>query len=419
MFEPCQVTPDEKYAAEVARVGFMASAPFYAHYFYAEMQEVFTKDVPTAATDGRHIFINPEYLASLKPMERIFVYAHEVDHVISRHPQRMKHYLRENDIKGKPADMRQWNHATDYVINAGLIEQGVGMMNPDWLWDKDTAASDLAEDVYVRKYKGNPPDRGSTWGDGGKGQKGAKGDGTDGGGFDELLPPPVDPVTGKEDVPSDGEFKEAVARAAAAAKAMGKMPASLQRKVDEIMDPQVDWRDHVRMLMAGHLGANRETWDTLNRRYAALGALASTPVAQLPGRRGYGADTVAVVVDNSGSIGEKELSAFFAEVGGVLADVKPKRVVLIWCDAAVQQVDEARSLDELSDIRVKGSPGGGGTDFRPPFGYLEKEGIVPESLIYITDLYGSFPDKAPAYPVVWCASTDVEVPWGDVVRIKV
>lgn len=125
------------------------------------------------------------------------------------------------------------------------------------------------------------------------------------------------------------------------------------------------------------------------------------------------------MIDNSGSISERVLSAFFAEVGGVLADVRPRKVVLIWCDAEVRQVDEARSLDELADIRVKGSPGGGGTDFNPPFEYLATEDIVPDTLVYVTDLMGSFPEAPPGYSVVWCASTDLTPPFGDVVRIKV
>lgn len=419
---PCEPTPNEKYAAEVARVAFMAACPFYAHYFYSEMREMFTKDIPTAATDGRTIYINPEYMLERKPMERVFIYAHEVEHVICRHPQRGKHYSREGNIQGTPYDPEQMNIAEDYVINAGLMEQGVGMYNQDWLYAPDVTGDQLAEDVYVRKYKKKPPGQGQTFGQAGKGAKGAQGDAraqAQGGAFDQVLDPAVDAVTGKEDIPSDAEFKEAIARAAAAAKAIGKLPGNLQRRIDEILEPQVDWREHVRMLLTGHMGANRETWDSLNRRYAALGALASNPVPQFPGRKGFGADTVAVVLDNSGSIEERELSAFFAEVGGVIQDVRPKRVVLIWCDAVIHQVDEARSLDELADIRVKGSKGGGGTSFIPPFEYLAKEDISPDALIYLTDLCGPFPAKPPAYPVVWAATTDQEVPWGDVVRIKV
>lgn len=423
-YQTCTPTAEEKYALEVARVGFMASCPFYAHYFYSEMKEVFTYDIPTAATDGRNIFINPKYVAGLKLAERVFVYAHEVDHVICRHPQRAKHYRSEKEISGKPFDHDQANVAMDYVINAGLLEQGVGQMNPSWCYDPNTTGEDLWEEVYVRHYKDKPPGQGggSTFGGSGKGSKGAKGDGqadAAGGRFDNVLDPAVDPVTGKEDIPTEAEFKEAIARAAGAAKAMGKFPGSLQRRVAEILEPQIDWREHVRMLLTGTMGARHETWNRLNRRYAALGALSSRPIPQFPGRRGFGAGTVVCVVDNSGSISEKELSAFFAEVGGVLADVRPKKVILMWCDAEVRQVDEARSLDELQHIRAQGSPGGGGTNFRPPFDYVEREGIVPDQLIYITDMMGCFPDEKPGYPVMWCKTTDYEAPWGEQVRIKV
>jgi predicted metal-dependent peptidase len=418
-YQDCTPTTEEKYALDVARVGFMSACPFYAHYFYAEMREVFTYDIPTAATDGRNILINPKYLAGLKPAERIFVYAHEVDHAISKHPSRGKHYRSEGTLRGHEWDAQQANIMMDYVINAGLLENGIGMMNPSWMYADDVTGEDLWEDVYERKYKKNPggQGKGTTYGQSGKAPKGAKGDpaaDAQGGAFDTIFDPPTDPATGQEDLPSEAEFKEAIARAAAAAKAQGKLPGSLQRKVDQILEPQVDWREHVRMLMTGKIGSRSETWDRPNRRRLAL-----NPLVIIPGRRGFGADTVAVAIDTSGSIGERELNAFFSEVGGVLADVRPKRVVLIHCDAAINRVDEANTLDELNDIRAKGACGGGGTSFIPVFDYIEKEHLKPEALIYITDMYGSFPDKAPAYPVIWCKTTDVEPPFGDSVKIVV
>jgi predicted metal-dependent peptidase len=142
-------------------------------------------------------------------------------------------------------------------------------------------------------------------------------------------------------------------------------------------------------------------------------------MAVLPGRRGFGAHNVAVAIDTSGSIGEKQLSAFFAEVGGVLQDVHPRKIYLIWCDAMVHRVDECSSLDELAHIRAQGAPGGGGTSFIPPFEWLADNDVRPECMIYLTDMYGDFPKEAPAYPVIWCAITDADAPWGEVVRIKV
>jgi predicted metal-dependent peptidase len=68
---------------------------------------------------------------------------------------------------------------------------------------------------------------------------------------------------------------------------------------------------------------------------------------------------------------------------------------------------------------VKGSEGGGGTDFRPPFQYLEDRHIVPDTLVYLTDMMGPFPREAPHYPVVWCATTKTKGPFGETVHVKV
>ena len=76
------------------------------------------------------------------------------------------------------------------------------------------------------------------------------------------------------------------------------------------------------------------------------------------------------------------------------------------------------TLDEFEGLREKGIKGGGGTDFRPVFDYITEHDLKPETMVYLTDLYGDFPHEAPAYPVVWAATTNENVPWGDVVRIK-
>ena len=415
-FTPVEMTPSQKQAMEVARVGFMAACPFFAHFFYSEMKEMATLDVPTAATDGRTIFYNPEYMEGLKPAERVFVLGHETDHVMCRDPQRAATYAREGNCRGTPFDMQQMNVSMDYVRNALLLETGVGLMNPSWCYADDVTGDALAEEVYARKYKKQPKEP-STYGSSSKAPKGAKRDkaaDAAGGSFDQVLPPPVDPVTGKEDVPDDNQFKEAVARAAAAAKAMGKMPAQFQKRVDELLQPQVNWCEHVRTLVTGRIGARKETWDRPNRRRLAL-----NPMLILPGRRGHGAELVVVALDTSGSIfcAPKALEAFFSEVGGILADVRPRRVILIECDACVGRVSEAATLDDLDYTRKAGVTGGGGTSFVPPFEYLAEHGLVPDCMVYLTDLEGSFPKK-PAYPVVWCTIKDHPVPFGDKVVIK-
>lgn len=418
MYTKVKITNEQERAMEIARVALMTQTPFFAHYYYSEMIEHPTLDIPTAATDGRRIFYNPEYLAGLKPPERVFVLAHEVHHTVSRHPQRMKHYRNGGGLRGKDWQPELFNVCADYTINADLIESDIGLCNPAWLYDSTVKSTDLVEDVYVKKHK--PPQKG-------QGQNQAYGQKTRGGtpdqraqaaggAFDEVLEPDTDPVTGKEDIPSESEFREAIARAAGAAKAMGKMPASMQKLVDEILEPQVSWRERIRMLVTGKIGSRKESWDRPNRRRLVL-----NPIVIMPGRRGFGANDVVVVIDSSGSIyaDEKALSAFFSELGGIMADVRPKRIVLIHADAAVQRVDEARNLDEISHYRAQGTRGGGGTDFRPAFKYVAEQGIRPDALVYLTDMYGSFPSEAPGYPVIWCSITDEVGPFGETVKIEV
>lgn len=354
----------------------------------------------------------------------------------------MKSYREAGKLRNLPYDNNYFNICADFCINADLVDLKIGQINPEWLYHVDVKGDQLVEDVYVKYWKppprqpqgggGSQQDNQSPTGRGGNAPttsppnpragaapgapKGLKPDpraAAQGGRFDEVMEPYYDIATGREDIPSPGEFKEAIASAAAAAKAMGKMPASIERLVNEILEPQVSWREHIRMILTGRMGARSSTWARPNRRRLVL-----NPIVYLPGKRGYGAHTVACVIDTSGSISEAELSAFFGEVGGILQDIRPKRIIVIWCDAKVQRVEHVTTLDEVRHVMTK-SPGGGGTDFRPPFNYLKEEGIIPETLVYLTDMYGSFPREAPNYPVVWCATSDQKAPFGEVVKIEV
>ena len=75
-----------------------------------------------------------------------------------------------------------------------------------------------------------------------------------------------------------------------------------------------------------------------------------------------------------------------------------------------------------ASIRVGVAEGGGGTDFACFFSYLEKhcDPFEQALCIYLTDGYGTFPDKAPDIPVLWVATDDAvdHFPFGDVTRLN-
>jgi len=426
MLKRVSLNANEKEGLSIARIAFMNTCPFYAQLMIEIGELVPTRDLPTAATDGKRIYYNPDYfITKCKPQERVFILAHETSHLVKRHPTRFKHYKTVGKLRDLPWVEDFGNICADYVINAELIQAKIGACNPNWLYRKDVLPGEIWEDVYERLAKPGSPGNGKgqgnsvqTYGQNGGGVRGQQGDEvggapTTGRGFDVVLEPGKDPQTGMDDLPDEAEFLEAVARAYATAKAMGNVPGFVQRIADELLAPKVDWREHIRMLVTGKIGSRHETWSRPNRR-----RLVTNPIVIIPGKRGYGAERVVVGFDTSGSMSDPEIAAGWAEIGGILNDCKPREIVIIGCDTRVTHVHTVSTLDEFDVARLDGLGGGGGTRFEPVFEYIREHDLRPETMIYLTDMHGSFPIEAPGYPVIWAATTDQQAPFGEVVRIK-
>lgn len=74
----------------------------------------------TAETDGKNIFVDPDYFESLNENDRMFLIAHEIMHMRFEHMYRLK-----DKQTGKERDMYMWNIATDAIINANLERDGL------------------------------------------------------------------------------------------------------------------------------------------------------------------------------------------------------------------------------------------------------------------------------------------------------
>jgi predicted metal-dependent peptidase len=126
--------------------------------------------------------------------------------------------------------------------------------------------------------------------------------------------------------------------------------------------------------------------------------------------------TIGIGFDASGSC-VRRAPEFLAEVRAILFDCRPEKVILIQFDAKVQ---EFRELDPLMDdydfqFSVKG---GGGTDFRPVFERLAEEAEPPAAVVFLTDLFGDFPEEPPPYPVIWASVTEKkDGPFGETVHL--
>jgi len=422
------LTPQQEKLWSDTRAALIWHCPAFSHIFYSMLQNtgnkqnaVFTDDpaIPIAATDGNNLIFNvgPKGFFRFNLNQRVFIASHEILHCIFNHcgitfMLKMRGKVAYADGKTLPFDAEQMNMAEDYVINAILSESKVGQFPTDennqplGLLDAAIATSkDNSLDIYRKIFKQSNSGKG-----GGKGSQPGQGKGR----FDVHLDPGTsmgqDPVSANNNR-NPAQWDTEVAAGIAAAKAMGKLPAELQRALTDILTPKVDWREHIKSLFARKVGSGAFDWARPDRRLITRDIYA-------PGRSGFGAGTVVVGIDTSGSVGSKELDMFMAEVSGILEEIKPKRLVMIWCDAAVNRIDECEDISDLNTIRRKGAPGGGGTSFIPVFEAVAKEGLEPEALVYLTDGMGSFPRAAPAYPVIWGnIYKGSKYPWGDVVDI--
>ena len=406
-----ELTPEQKRKWIETRSAILWRCPAFTYILFqmlnptrGELAAVFTEDdevCPIAATDGSNLILNPKrFFGDFNLDERVFIVAHEIMHCILNHCALGYHMRRTGAVKyvdgsSLPYDHDRMNRAMDYVINDMLVSDRIGSFPKVGLHDPSIGTKDDAFiDVYKKLHKK----------DGGKG----------GGGFDVILQPGA--AQGQDpghavDNRSQTSWDTAVAAALAAAKAQGKLSANLERLLSEIVDPTVTWQDHIRGFFARKVGGGGYDWRKPDRQLILRDIYA-------PRRSGNGCGPIVVGIDTSGSIGQSELNQFFAELRGIIEDVRPSSITVLWCDAKVHKVDV---VEEAGDIDALKPHGGGGTDFRPVFDWVEENGVVPDALVYLTDGMGSFPVQAPKYPVIWgdIFKRPETYPWGEVVSVDI
>lgn len=345
-------------------------------------------DIPTLAVDGKHIFYNPDFIAKLElPLVKSAV-AHEVMHCV------LDHVTRRGD-----RDPEGWNIAGDYVGNAILKDAGF-QLGDGWLYDPQYNGM-TTDHVYSLLPK-----------TGGKGGGGSAPPGTS---SDSFWTPdsPNGPLCDVMQTPFDDreleaqDWKVATIQAANAAKAQGRLTGALQRFVDEITDTKVDWKEQLRRFITER-SKEDYSWTHANRHFLSQGIYIPSLYSETMGE-------VVIVIDTSGSIDDPTLKAFASEIEAIRDNARPARTHVIYCDCSIDHVAEF----EVNDLFRIETHGGGGTDFRPPFEYVNEHSIRPACLVYLTDLYGSWPDHPPEYPVMWVCTTDRECSWGETLRIEV
>jgi predicted metal-dependent peptidase len=230
------------------------------------------------------------------------------------------------------------------------------------------------------------------------------------GGIGQVLDAPVNAPGESADSPTEQEqareWEIAVKQAMTVAQQAGKMPAGLDRTMEGAAEAAVNWRELLRRLWSETTAADY-SWMRPNRRHLWRGLY-------LPGVVKEGVGEIVIAVDCSGSISGRQLRLFEAEARSILEGQRPERVYVLYFDAVVQKVEIYEAGQPISLNPV----GGGGTEFSPCFEWVEERGIIPQTVIFLTDLYGSFPSSAPYYPVLWASTGRRQAPFGEVIPMQ-
>ena len=367
--------------------------PFFASLLIDLMDVSETQELPsgdqlkTIATDGKNLWINPERFSKFTIKERVGLLAHEIMHVILQHAGRQHAY----QMLGLGPDMKQFskkkfNHAADYIINAYLTKQGFSLPLGS-LQNSQVTGDDILDEVYLKL-----PDEEENKDDG------------------EDQHEPGDP---QQQAPKP-TVQAAVKKAQEIAKMQGKGTGGLERLIDEICEPQVPWHEYLRKAITTSVrGRDTYTWARPNRR-----KLAAPPHAYWPGRSGLKGPHIAVEIDTSGSIGEDELKTFLGELSGILTDIQPECVHVMYVDDSLH--GDVIEIDDVNDLQALGKKagGGGGTDMTQVFKIIEDRQIPAETVVVFTDGYTPFGEDT-GIPTIWAITNDkIKAPWGTTVHVK-
>ena len=368
-------TEDFNLDLHVARL--LMSEPFFAA-LSRRVDKRASKAIPTAAvlvnpqTAQFEMLYNPDFFAKLSDDERRDIIKHEMYHIIFEH-------LTERMPEGE--NRRLWNFATDLAINSHLGNLPEGALRPGFDHFEDYP-SGMASEWYMDKLKNDPnmkkkPKAGK--GEPGKGEKGegegnpsGSGDGMgDMGQFDSHEEwGKVDPAA--QNIAKE-RLKESLRKAAeesARSNSWGSVPQSIRKDIMKRLKSKIDWKKVLRYFVKTSQKANKSsTIKRINRRYPYIH----------PGRKTARTAKIAISIDQSGSVSDEMLAAFFAELNK-LSDLAEFTVIPFDSTVAEDKVYVWKKGEKRVWERVRY----GGTDFNPPTEYVNARPF--DGHIVLTDL---------------------------------
>jgi len=362
------------------------------------------KEALTFSSDGISLKYNDEYFEKAPLDEIEFALANGAMHALLKHKERI------NDRVD-----RIWQAATDLAVNSMLVKNDFVL--PPYVYYDERFEGMYAEEIYdVLKeemiYNQTLDEAEAPTPDDAKSEEGKEASSSDresdsdsGEESCNVTPPreqvSIEEISMEELEALQEEFQEHFEQMFQKFKRQGELPKGLEMLVPEYFSHKIHWREMLYRYIA-EFAKSTYSFIPPNMKYLYRGIYLPSLSSDLL--------RIVIAVDTSGSVDEEMLSTFLGEVESIMQSYGNYEIDLITADAKVQS-HRTYLPGERLDYHVSG---GGRTDFRPTFAYIDTEINYPTLLLYFTDGMGTFPESEPSFDVMWVMPEDKEVPFGEV-----
>lgn len=376
MFTPMQLDPsnyrdlDRELDRTKSSVFLDKYNPGFLGSLMCSLNFMWSKELPTAGTDGTVLVWNPDYFVRLPKPSRSTDLTHELWHVGLLH--NLRRGSRNHEI---------WNIACDIRIDLLLEEAGFTFEGIQGVPRDPKYKGWAEEDIYDDLINNNPPTNMQCT-------------------CCASQMPDINPQT----------LVNSVVMAMHQAKQSGQagnLPGVIKETLDKFLEPVIPWET---VLMAFFTDMLQEdySWKRPNRRYEDMYLPSKfTDDGRL--------EHLIYYLDVSGSITDSQALRFSSEVKFIQEVLKPQKLTLVQFDTKIQSSKEFKEEEPFDDIEIIGR---GGTSL-----VCVREHILehnPTAAVIFTDMEVAPMQKLDKdIPVVWAIMDNPHgtAPFGKVIHI--
>ena len=369
-------------------INLMLNEPFYAKVLRG-VTKTCTKDIPTAgvlAKDGDlKMWYNPGFMASLTELQVRGLLKHEALHLALMHTTTRR--LDPHNVHNWAADLAiNSNIPEEELPEGGLIpgkafkpltEEQIAKMKPESVARFDRMSKfveelpkGLSTEVYFARLMEDDQMKDDLDKDGESGMPGGGMD--DHEGWDTLSEEEKELIAGK--------VKQAIAAATKECDKKGQwgtVPVDMQAEIRRLISNEIPWQAVLKKFVGFTKRSVRSTsWNKINKKNPML----------MPGSRKKCTASIALYIDQSGSVGADELELLFAELQSL---AKRTEFTTFHFDTDVDE--ESETLWKKNRVKVPYRTRCGGTCFKTVAKHAEKNKHRFDGYLILTDGWAADP----------------------------